>query len=102
MNRWKRDAEVRLDALLAEEPGIVACASYVLQLLLRLRSRGGKVVVDALGEATLEPSVETLLAVFEGRDAIASYGVLELWTFRCKQRSPGPARPSRDPRRTTN
>jgi hypothetical protein len=102
MNRWKRDAEARLDALLAEEPGIVDHATYVLQLLLRLRSRGGKVVVEALGEETLEPSVETLLAVFEGRDAIASYGVLELWTFTCKRRSPRPARPSRDPSRTTN
>jgi hypothetical protein len=102
MNHWKRDAEARLDALLAEEPGIVGCTNYVLQLLLRLRSRGGKVVVEALGEETLEPSVETLLAVFEGRDAIASYAVLELWTFKCKQRSSGPDRPSRDPSRTTN
>jgi hypothetical protein len=85
MDRWKRDAEARLDALLAEEPGIVGHANYALQLLLRLRSRGGKVLVEALGEETLHPSVETLLAVFAGRDATASYGVLERWAFARKR-----------------
>ncbi len=102
MNRWKRDAEARLDALLAEEPEIVGHTDYVLKLLLRLRSRGGKVVVEALGEEALDPSVETLLAVFEGRDATASYGVLELWAFTHKRRSSRPVRPSRDPGPTTN
>jgi hypothetical protein len=102
MERWKRDAEARLDAILAEEPGIVGHADYVLKLLLRLRSRGGKVIIGALAEETLDPSVETLLAVFEGRDATASYGVLELWAFTRKRRSSRPARPFRDPSSTMN
>jgi len=94
VNRWKLDAEARLDALLAEEPGIVGHANYALQLLLRLRSRGGKVLVEALGEeTTLDPSVETLLAVFAGRDATESYGVLERWAFTRKRGLSGPPPP---------